>query len=293
MIRPAVVALAACTLAACGASPSHRAAPRASSAPRAPTVLLRSFHSRAIDGTEHYEVALPAGYRTSGLRYPVIYALHGLPGSATSYRSMPIVSWAEDARAAGRPAIVVSPQGARAGDTDPEWHDWGPGRDWETVVARELVAEVDGHFRTIRNRRGRAIIGMSAGGYGASIIGVRHLDVFSAIESWSGYFYPTNRSGSARLHLGSADADDRSDVRTYLQDVRHLDKDGPTFFGFFVGSGDPHFLWLNEELHRRLLLDKVPHSYAVYPGAHTGSFWATHERAWITAAVRSLAPAHR
>jgi S-formylglutathione hydrolase FrmB len=256
-------------------------------------VLLRSFRSRAIDGTEHYEVALPAGYVKSRLRYPVIYALHGLPASATSYRSMPIVSWSDDARAVGRPAIVVSPQGARAGDTDPEWHDWRRGRDWETVVARELVSQVDGHFRTIRGRRGRAIIGMSAGGYGASIIGVRHLDVFSAIESWSGYFYPTNRSGSARRYLGSPDADDRADVSTYIEGLRHLDRYGPTFFGFFVGDSDPHFLGLNEELHRKLLAAKVPHWYAVYPGAHKGAFWAAHEAEWIAAAVRSLSRAHR
>jgi enterochelin esterase-like enzyme len=289
-----VAALAvACLLAACG---QHSAAATASkpapSSPRA-HVVLRSFHSNAIDDTEHYAVALPAGYARSGLRYPVIYALHGLPGSATSYASMPILSWGQDASDAGRPVIVVSPQGARPGDTDPEWHDWGPGRDWDTMVARELVAQVDDHFRTISGRRGRAIIGMSAGGYGASIIGVRHLDVFAAIESWSGYFYPTNRSGSARLYLGSADADDAADVHTYINDVSHLTRDGPTFFGFFVGDADPHFLEPNEQLHRDLLAAKVPHWYAVYPGAHTGSFWAQHEREWIGGAVDALRRAYR
>jgi enterochelin esterase-like enzyme len=295
-----VAALAvACLLSACGqhaaaAPPASKPAsrPSPSQSPRA-HVVLRSFHSNAIDGTEHYAVALPAGYARSGLSYPVIYALHGLPGGPTSYARMPILSWGQDASDAGRPVIVVSPQGARPGDTDPEWHDWGAGRNWDTMVARELVAQVDGHFRTISGRRGRAIIGTSAGGYGASIIGVRHLDVFAAIESWSGYFYPTNRSGSARLYLGSADADDAADVHTYIKDASRLNRDGPTFFGFFVGDADPHFLRLNEQLHRDLLAAKVPHWYGVYPGAHTGSFWAQHEREWIGGAVDALTRAYR
>jgi S-formylglutathione hydrolase FrmB len=67
---------------------------------------------------------------------------------------MDIDGWGQDASAAHRPAIVVAPQGARAADSDPERHDWGPGRDWETLVARELVDHVDDTFRTIPGRRG-------------------------------------------------------------------------------------------------------------------------------------------
>src|SRR5206468_11139206 len=107
------------------------------------------------------------------------------------------------AQQAGRPAIVVAPQGARVADTDPEWHDWGPGRDWETAVAVELVREVDRSFRTIPVRRGRAVIGISAGGYGAALIGLRHLPTFSVIQSWSGYFHATNPAGTGPMDLGS------------------------------------------------------------------------------------------
>jgi enterochelin esterase-like enzyme len=289
MRRLALLALAA-ALAGCGASRRH---PPASPPPRSPAaVRYESFRSAALAGSEHYAVYLPPGYTHGNGRYPVIYALHGLPSNATGYQRMGIASWGADTIRARRPAIVVAPQGARPGDTDPEWHDWGAGRNWETAVASELVSEVDRTFRTIANRRGRALIGASAGGYGATIIGVRHPDEFSVIESWSGYFHPTNPAGNAPLDVGSPDADEAASVHSYVKRAGKIfAAHQPMFFGFFVGDEDPHFVEENEQLHRELLAAKVRHVYAVYLGAHTGSFWAQHEQEWIEMAVQRLARA--
>src|SRR5438105_4926394 len=87
------------------------------------------------------EVYLPADYTTSGKRYPVIYFLHGLPASSSSYRGADFLRDALDR--AGRPAILVAPQGARDRDSDPEYLDWAPGRNWETAVGQELPRFVD------------------------------------------------------------------------------------------------------------------------------------------------------
>jgi enterochelin esterase-like enzyme len=283
MRRLALLALAAAA-ASCGASarPPVRRSPSA--------VRYESFRSAALNGVEHYAVFVPPGYSAGRRRYPVIYALHGLPSDANGYRRMGIASWGEDAVRAGHPAIVVAPQGARPGDTDPEWHDWGAGRDWETAVAEELVEQVDRRFRTIADRRGRALIGASAGGYGATIIGVRHPDEFSVIESWSGYFHPTNPVGDAPLDVGSPDADEAASVHSYVGGARRVFRRyKPLFLGFFVGDEDPHFVPDNEQLHRELLAAGVSHAYAVYPGAHTGAFWAAHEQEWIAMAVQRLA----
>jgi enterochelin esterase-like enzyme len=248
-----------------------------------------AFHSRALKDTEHYAVYLPRGYATSRERYPVIYALHGLPSGSKGYRGMPIASWGRDAEEAGRPAIVVAAQGARDRERDPEWHDWGPGRNWESAIAHEVVAHIDRRFRTIRSRRARALIGISAGGYGATIIGVRHPEVYSAVQSWSGYFHATNPEGSAPLSLGSPDADEAGNAHTYVKRIRDIYAHyRPAYFGFFVGDEDPHFLAENRELHRELTRERLPHDFAVYNGAHTSGFWAEHQEQWITAAVRRL-----
>ena len=107
--------------------------------------LLRSnrtvdagFTSVALGGYVHARVILPPGYDDSTTRrYPVVYFLHGLPATSTSYRGN---AWLEQAVQSAGPAILVLPQGARDADTDPEYLDWGKGRNWATYVSTELAA---------------------------------------------------------------------------------------------------------------------------------------------------------
>src|SRR6185437_14581362 len=131
------------------------------------------FPSAALDGTLHFEVYLPADYATSTHRYPVIYFLHGLPSNATAYQGFGFVEAALDQ--VGRAAILVVPQGARWNEPDPEYVDHRPGDEWETAIAVELPVIVDSLYRTIPTRAGRAIVGLSAGGFGAMHLGLAHL----------------------------------------------------------------------------------------------------------------------
>ena len=285
MGRRAITAgLAALAVAGSLAAPSARAATVGSG-----RTLEGSFRTQALGGRERYAVFLPAGYSSSLRRYPVIYALHGLPTDAGGYRRIGIAAWGVVAQRAGRPAIVVAPQGARGADTDPEWHDWGPGRDWETAAAVELVAHIDGRYRTIPERRGRALIGISAGGYGAALIGLRHLETFAVIQSWSGYFHPTNPAGTAPLDVGSPGANAAASAHTYVPLLpRWFLLWQPTYFGFYVGDQDRRFLPENRKLHRELIAAHVAHRFAIYRGGHTRSLWSAHQRAWIRLAVREL-----
>jgi enterochelin esterase-like enzyme len=253
-------------------------------------VVLRSYHATAIAGTEHMAVYVPAGY-DGHRRYPVIYALHGLPSDDTGYQRLDVESFGRAAEQAGRPAIVVAPQGARTGDRDPEWHDWGPGRDWESVVARGVVRVVDQDFRTIPDRDGRAIVGISAGGYGAAIIGVHRLDTFSVIQSWSGYFHPTNPSGTGPMNVGSPQAQAASSVHTYVPRLRRSFQRFPTSFGFYIGDQDGRFLAENRRLDRQLRAAGVPHRFAVYHGGHERRLWMAHMEDWVSDAVHALRPA--
>lgn len=257
-----------------------------------PGVIDESFASAALRGTEHLAVFLPPGYSTTQLHYPVIYLLHGLPAGPDAYQMERTAQLGEDAQRHRHPAIVVAPQGARTGDDDPEWHDWGPGRDWATATTQEVVHFVDSHFRTIRSRTGRALVGFSAGGYGAMILGIQHPDEYAVIQAWSGYTYPTNRAGTQPLDVGSKDANDQADVRTYVSRLeRMIDEHRPLRIAFYVGEQDTTFLRYNEELHTQLVAAHVPHVYATYPGGHGDAFWDANERAWVDAAVDALTPA--
>jgi S-formylglutathione hydrolase FrmB len=153
----------------------------------------RTVYSPAVAGRLRLAVYLPAGYATSSKRYPVVYFLHGLPATPSTYRGADFLARA--LAGSGRQAIIVAPQGARDTDSDPEYLDWGAGRNWETAITRDVVTYVDSHLRTVSARNGRAIVGLSAGGYGAVMLALHHLPAFSVVESWSGYFHPTDPAG--------------------------------------------------------------------------------------------------
>ena len=244
------------------------------------TTVDASVPSEALAAKVHALVILPPGYRSSGLRYPVVYFLHGLPASASAYKES---GWVESAIEQAGAAILVEPQGARAGDTDPEYLNWGAGRGWETFVSQELVRYVDAHFRTIRSRRGRAIVGLSAGGYGATILGLHNLGKFSVIESWSGYFHPTNPEGTAPLPRGPA-----ANAHTLISQLRADERQRPTFFAFYVGRGDGRFRAENEQFSRELTAAGVQHVFRIYAGGHSTSLWERHAPDWLKLALAHL-----
>lgn len=237
-------------------------------------------------GTLRYAVYLPDGYATGNLRYPVIYFLHGLPGGPTSYRG---ITWLERALdAAGRPAILIAPQGANARQSDPEYLG-----DWETSIAADLPRAVDRQYRTVASRNGRAIIGLSAGGYGAMHLAFAHLSEFRAVESWSGYFHPTDPTGTTPLDLGTSARNAAADVHRQLEATRRTLARSPLFIGFYIGRNDAYraFVGENEQFNQELSRAGIGHVFRLYDGGHSVSLWSRQAAAWLRLALNHLAPA--
>jgi enterochelin esterase-like enzyme len=143
---------------------------------------------------------------------------------------------------------------------------------------------VDTHFRTIRSRSGRAIVGLSAGGYGATILGLHHLAAFSVIESWSGYFHPTDPTGTVSLPREPA-----ASAANLVGGLRSEEQRLPTFLAFYVGRSDGRFHADNVRFDAQLRAAHVPHLFEVYAGAHTTALWKRHATAWLRLALRRLA----
>ena len=244
-----------------------------------------SFVSAAIAGRLHFEVYLPEGYETGTQRYPVLYVLHGLPATASAYTSLGFVERALDS--VGRAAIIVVPQGARADESDPEYVDHGPGDRWGTAIATELPRVIDARFRTIRSRAGRGLIGISAGGYGAMQLALHHLDEFAVVEAWSGYFHPTDPTGTKALDLGAA-----ADVHRVLPAVRNKLRAAKTFIAFYVGRSDWRFYNENETWNQELSAAGVPHVFRAYSGGHDQALWQRYAVPWLELALVHLAAAH-
>lgn len=158
-----------------------------------------AFDSAALGRPMAYSVYLPPGYDgeddeeedAPGRRFPVIYLLHGLGGNERDWLlGAGVDAIADDliARGAMPPAILVMPDGGVGWYVDSAAIG-GPG-DYETAIAADLIAHVDATYRTIAAREGRAIAGLSMGGYGAVRLAFFHPDLFVAAGSLSGAIFP-------------------------------------------------------------------------------------------------------
>src|SRR5712691_94657 len=231
--------------------------------------------SPAVGGrSQSVYVYLPPGYAAqSNKRYPVLYLLHGFPGRPLAFLLTVRMGVVEDelvAKNSARRVILVMPFGSTGTFTDKEWAD-GVRRDegWGTFVARDLVRAIDARYRTIATPAGRAIGGLSEGGYGALNIALHHPREFRVVESWSGY----EKASKIRSIFG--------------EDVRKIAANTPlellpkkaralrltrTFFWFYSGAGD------NDRKQNRVFSVElrrlhVPHTYLEPAGGHNWALW--------------------
>jgi enterochelin esterase-like enzyme len=128
-------------------------------------------------------VLLPPGYaKNKRARYPVLYALHGYSIGAEQWsKEIHVPQTVEGAFAKGaREMIVVLPDSKTVHNGSMYSSSVTTG-DFERYVARDVVAYIDNHYRTIPRRESRGLVGHSMGGYGASRIGMKHASVFGAL----------------------------------------------------------------------------------------------------------------
>ncbi|HEX6926729.1 MAG TPA: alpha/beta fold hydrolase [Longimicrobiaceae bacterium] len=128
-------------------------------------------------------VFLPPSYsQEPQRRYPVVYALHGYSIGAEQWsREIRVPQTIEGAFAQGaREMIVVLPDSKTMHNGSMYSSSQTTG-DFERFIARDVVAYIDSHYRTIPSRRARGLVGHSMGGYGAARIGMKHADVFGSL----------------------------------------------------------------------------------------------------------------
>ena len=185
-----IVALAAVLAQAAAGQTPAPAAPKAPA--RANAVEHIKVHGKALEGNlegdsadRDVTVYLPPSYASDrSRRYPVVYLLHGYGGRDDTFngRLATLPDSADRLSAAGgaKDMIVVMPNAFTLHKGSMYSNSVTTG-DWETYVARDLVAYIDGHYRTIPNRASRGLAGHSMGGYGAVRIGMKRPDVFSSL----------------------------------------------------------------------------------------------------------------
>ena len=126
---------------------------------------------------------------------PVVYMLHGWPGSPQSVLAAVAKPLAAAFAAGAKPFIAVFPDGNAKTHFDSEWADSSDKKAMiETWMTTNLISAVEGSH--IRPKSARAIMGFSMGGYGAAIIGLHHPDLYSQIIPISGYYVIDDLTGA-------------------------------------------------------------------------------------------------
>lgn len=146
-----------------------------------PRLWYYRFQTAAIGWNPGVNVLLPDDYRTSGRTYPVLYMLHG---GAADFRQFDFLGIRN--LTAGKPIIVVMPDGGQAGwYSNPVGSFVGP-RNWETFHMAQLIPWIEANFRTYAEYDGRAVSGFSMGGFGALKYAAKYYGHFASVSSHSG-----------------------------------------------------------------------------------------------------------
>ena len=237
------------------------------------------FQSKLINATLPYNVILPPGYRASATtRYPVLYLLHGWGGHYTDWLTRTnVADYAGQYR-----MIIVMPEG-----NDSWYVDGAAGMNdkYESYILKELMPDVDKRYRTIQSRYGRAVAGLSMGGYGAIKYGLKYPATFAFAGSISGAFgvtrYTEKEMSGTNLEpfmktFGPVGSETRkaNDVFEIARGLSSARVASLPYFYFDCGTEDAaqHFN-ANRELSELFLEKKIPHEFRELPGNHSWQYW--------------------
>ena len=273
MKRVLIRCLFAVLVATCAAQVHPKTASRADQAPGiCDRVQDGAFHSAALDREMKYRILLPCRYQTGSGRFPVLYLLHGLYGDYLNWDTRTnLERYAQEYE-----LIVVMPD---AGDS---WYTnsaTDSGDKFEDYIAKDMVAEIDGKFRTLRSRHARAIAGLSMGGYGALKIALRYPDDFAFAGSLSGALNAPqdlgDRQPAVRKQLlkvfGAPGSVVRADNNVFSMFQNAGAKDLPYFY-VACGSADD-FLPVNRDFVAQLASRGAVYEYHETAGGHSWDYW--------------------
>ncbi|MDT8427622.1 MAG: alpha/beta hydrolase-fold protein [Pseudomonadales bacterium] len=151
--------------------------------PRPEGLQTVEFYSPAVQRNMKYDIVLPAAYQQGDARYPVLYLLHGYMQNYTVWgRNLGAAFYARSMQ----DLIVVMPDAGNSWFINYAQSDDGQSNNWEDHVIVDVIGHVDANFRTLAQREGRAIAGLSMGGYGAFMLALRHPNLFVSMGSTSG-----------------------------------------------------------------------------------------------------------
>ena len=249
-----------------------------------------ALHSQILKQAVHYCVYLPAGYDAPpAKRYPVLYFLHGLGDNEQTLFNSGGWTLLDDLRRQHKIGdfLIVAPEGRRSfyinsADGSVRYSDF---------FLQEFIPQIESKYRIRPGRAGRAISGISMGGYGALRFAFAHPDVFSAVSAQSAALFTEspkeiNDAAHAGTQLGqvlAAPFGNPIDASHWnANSPFHLAKENAAALHdlaiyFNCGQTDNYgFEKGAAALHDQLKKQSIKHDYHPYAGDHSLSYFLAH-----------------
>jgi len=253
-----------------------------------------ALNSHVLQQVIHYCVYLPAGYDaaaapTLSKRYPVLYFLHGLGDNEQTLFNSGGWTLLDDLRNQHKMGdfLIVAPEGRRSfyinsADGSVRYNDF---------FLQEFLPHIESKYRVRHGRAGRAISGISMGGYGALRFAFVHPELFSAVSAQSAALITESPQAlDSASRTGAPLAGVLAAVFGKPINVPHWNDNSPFVLAkrnaaalmklaiyFNCGQDDNYgFEKGAAALHNELQKESVKHEYRAYPGDHSLTYFLSH-----------------
>jgi S-formylglutathione hydrolase FrmB len=260
------------------------------------TAELRTatFRSAALGRDVSYAVDLPPSYDKGDSTYPVVIALHGLFESSAFWERRGLAPILADLRQRGDvpELIIVAPDGGNSFFVN------GPDGRFQDLVTQDVLAHVASTYRVKPGRDGRALLGISMGGYAALRIAFQQPDLFRAVATHSAMLLekvPSTQDGAGKWHMAAfqkvfgdpIDTARWTEADPLVAAQKADPKTAPALY-FDCGKQDRYGLFVgNEDLDKTLTARGVAHTFSLDPGDHGYEF----VRAYLARSLKFLGSA--
>ncbi|UCS95907.1 esterase family protein [Echinicola marina] len=239
-----------------------------------------SLDSKILQGERKYAIYLPPDYESSERSYPVLYLLHGAGDDHTGWIQFGEVQHISDqAIKAGKatPMIIVMPDAntGKRGYFNQIDGDWN----YEDFIFEELIPHVEEKYRIKKEKRYRAVAGLSMGGGGSFMYALHHPELFAAAAPLSAYIGPLSiEQMISRMN----DSEDHSEteLKAYFEKhnalslIENMDKKSLQSIKWYIDCGDDDFLYEGNSLvHIAMRKKEIPHEFRIRNGGHTWTYW--------------------
>ena len=247
-----------------------------------PHVEYSSLTSPALGRELKFAILLPPSYeKETKRRYPVLYFLHGMNGNEGEFQRRGVAAAVTKLRDEGKigEMIIVAPAGQNSFYLNAK-----NGTRYEDAIIQDLIPFIEKNYRTIGTPAGRAIQGLSMGGFGALTLAFKHPEMFSSVTAHCSALFaelPNTTGGDRRSQFLASlvgnifgNPPDESFFRAnnplYLADsnTAAIKKSGIKIY-FDVGDKDRYgFQTPNQDFDERLSKSGITHEYHLFPGGH-------------------------